>query len=106
LCSFRRFLHRRNRRELCLKRQGEEYRSGFLSSTTAFPGTRDLLFEMKSRRWREGLATTCDAAELAHYRKLVSADEVIDAVACGEDVPRGKPHPNLFRLALKRLGRR
>jgi len=34
----------------------------------------------------------------------VDANQAIDAVTCGEDVPRGKPHPDLFKLALKRLG--
>lgn len=91
-------------RKAIVKRQGEEYRTGFLSSARAFPQARDLLFEVKRRGWRVGLATTCDATELAYYRKLVDANKAIDAVACGEDVPRGKPHPDLFNLALKRLG--
>jgi HAD superfamily hydrolase (TIGR01509 family) len=91
-------------RRAIVKRQGEKYRAGFLSSATAFPRARDLLFEVKRRGSLVGLATTCDATELAYYRKLVDANQAIDAVTCGEDVPRGKPHPDLFKLALKRLG--
>jgi phosphoglycolate phosphatase-like HAD superfamily hydrolase len=91
-------------RSTIIRQQGAEYKAAFLPSTRAFPAVRELLVEVKSRGHRIGLATTCDASELQHYRALMAADDLIDAVVCGEDVQHGKPHPDLLNLILKRAG--
>ena len=83
--------------------QGERYRAKFLSKVRAFPGIAALLEAVKEADCRIGLATTCDAGELRHYESIIRAGERIDAVACGEDAKRGKPEPDLHRIALRRL---
>jgi phosphoglycolate phosphatase-like HAD superfamily hydrolase len=41
---------------------------------------------------------------LKHYRAVLGVDDLIDAIACGEDVGEGKPNPKLVSLAAQRLG--
>jgi HAD superfamily hydrolase (TIGR01549 family) len=87
-------------------RQAERYREEFLPKIQAVPGVRSLLKQLHRNGHRIALATACMSDELATYLDLTGAGEFIDIVACGDDGVRGKPHPDLFRLALGRLGAR
>jgi HAD superfamily hydrolase (TIGR01509 family) len=84
--------------------QGSSYRQTFLPTVNAFPGVRALLEKLRRAGHRIGLATAAQADELAVYLELTGAGEFVDVVACGDDKVRGKPHPDLFRLTLGRLG--
>jgi HAD superfamily hydrolase (TIGR01509 family) len=84
--------------------QGNSYRQTFLPTAYAFPGVRALLEKLRRAGHRIGLATAAQADELAVYLELTGAREFVDVVACGDDKVRGKPHPDLFRLTLGRLG--
>jgi HAD superfamily hydrolase (TIGR01509 family) len=84
--------------------QGSSYRQTFLPTAYAFPGVRALLEKLRRAGHRIGLATAAQADELAVYLELTGAREFVDVVACGDDKVRGKPHPDLFRLTLGRLG--
>lgn len=86
-----------------LTEQGRRYREKFLPTVRPLPGIRSLFEGTKELGWRIGLATTCQPDELAHYGSLVGSFDLMDAVACGEDTKRGKPHPDLFIVALQRL---
>jgi phosphoglycolate phosphatase-like HAD superfamily hydrolase len=83
--------------------QGACYREVFLPTVNAFPGVRQLFQDLKRNGYGVALATTCQGDELTAYLDLTGVAEFIDAVACGDDPVRGKPHPDLFRLALGRL---
>src|SRR5262249_50179908 len=84
--------------------QGQRYRTHYLDRARAFPAAGDLLRSAKARGHRIALATTCARDELRHYRKLIDADDAIDAVACGNDVAHDKPDPALLEVAMVRLG--
>jgi phosphoglycolate phosphatase-like HAD superfamily hydrolase len=86
--------------------QGLCYRDIFLPTVTAFPGVTRLLQELKRADYRVALATAAAGDELAAYLELTGVVEYIDAIASGDDPVRGKPHPDLFRLALGRLSAR
>lgn len=92
-----------NARKHILKAQGERYRAIYLPQVRAFPGVREVFAEIKARGARIALATDCQADELRRYRSLVNADNLIDAIACGDEVSRGKPDPELVLLALRDL---
>jgi phosphoglycolate phosphatase-like HAD superfamily hydrolase len=89
-----------------LKKQGQRYREKFLASVAPFPGIRGLFENIKQRGWRIGLATSCQPDELRHYDSIVNVCDLADAIACGQDVKRGKPYPDLHEAALQRLGTR
>lgn len=84
--------------------QGERYRAAYLRRVRAFPGVRTLFTAIRSCGGRIALATDCQSDELIIYRSLINADDLIEAVACGDDVSRGKPDPALVELALDHLG--
>jgi HAD superfamily hydrolase (TIGR01549 family) len=82
--------------------QGKRYREEYLPKVAAFPGVRDLFEAALAADYATALVTTCDKEELGHYLKLTGIADLVDVVACGEDVDRGKPHPDLISLALER----
>jgi phosphoglycolate phosphatase-like HAD superfamily hydrolase len=85
------------------KRQGEIYRSEFLPHVRSFPGVRKTIEALTKKGHRIGLATTCQSDELEVYLKVTHIGELVDAIACGDDKAKGKPHRDLFSLALSRL---
>ena len=58
----------------------------------------------RARGGRIALATDCKGPELSHYRSLLNVDDLIDGMACGDDIEHGKPNPRLIGLALGKLG--
>jgi HAD superfamily hydrolase (TIGR01509 family) len=93
-------------KETILKHQGNRYRDKFLSSVMPVAGIRPLFSALKQKGWSIALATSCQPDELRHYDSILKISDLADAVACGADAKRGKPHPDLYRIALQRLGMR
>jgi phosphoglycolate phosphatase-like HAD superfamily hydrolase len=91
-------------RKKILTAQGERYRAVYLPRVRAFPGVRAAFTAIKSRGGRIAFATDCQSDELKRYRSLMNVDDLIDAIACGDEVSKGKPDPALVELALHHLG--
>jgi phosphoglycolate phosphatase-like HAD superfamily hydrolase len=91
-------------RKQILTAQGERYRKVYLPRVRAFSGVRALFSAIKARGGHIALATDCKSDELKRYRSLIDVDDLIDAIACGDEVSRGKPDPALVELALDHLG--
>lgn len=96
-------LDKRARKKI-LSAQGERYRLHYLPGVRPFAGLRKAFTAIKARGGRIALATDCQSDELEHYRGLMNVDDLIDAIACGDDVSKGKPDPALVELALNHLG--
>jgi HAD superfamily hydrolase (TIGR01509 family) len=82
--------------------QGACYREHYLSAVRPFPDVRALLEQIRRNGALVAGATTCSRDELDHYMKVAEISDLVDHVACGEDVSREKPHPDLIQLALAR----
>src|SRR5258708_36447026 len=91
-------------RKKLLTAQGERYRAIYLPQVRASPGVRAAFTAIKSHGGRIALATDCQSDELQRYRSLMNVDDLIDAIACGDEVSKGKPDPALVELALRHLG--
>jgi phosphoglycolate phosphatase-like HAD superfamily hydrolase len=91
-------------RKKILTAQGERYRAVYLPQVRAFPGVRAVFTAIKSHGGCIALATDCQSDELKRYRRLMNVDDLIDAIACGDEVSKGKPDPALVELALHHLG--
>jgi phosphoglycolate phosphatase-like HAD superfamily hydrolase len=96
-------LDEKARKEI-LTAQGERYRAIYLPRVRAFPGVGAVFTAIKSKGGRIALATDCKADELKRYRNLINVDDLIDAIACGDEVSKGKPNPEVVELALHQLG--
>jgi HAD superfamily hydrolase (TIGR01549 family) len=84
--------------------QGERYRAEYLPQIHAFPGVRTLFETLHAAGYGRALVTSCTKDELAHYMKLTGIADLVGCIACGEEVDRQKPHPDLINLALKKAG--
>lgn len=91
-------------RKRILSVQGERYRAHYLPGVRPFADVRKAFMAIKARGGRIALATDCQSDELDHYRGLMDVDDLIDAIACGDEVSKGKPDPALVELALNHLG--
>lgn len=91
-------------RKRVLALRGKLYEANYLAGVKAFPGVRNVFEELRKDGGRIALATDCKDPELKHYLSLLDVADLIDAMACGDDVEHGKPDPRLVGLALKKLG--
>jgi HAD superfamily hydrolase (TIGR01509 family) len=82
---------------------GRRYEEFYLPKVKAFTGVRDVFEAIRSEGGTIALATDCKGAPLKHYLSLLAVDDLIDQVACGDDVEKGKPDPELVLLALEKL---
>jgi phosphoglycolate phosphatase-like HAD superfamily hydrolase len=90
-------------RKKVLEVRGRIYEEKYLKSVKPFIGVRDVFKDLTARGGRIALATDCKGPELKHYRSLLNVDDLIDAMACGDDVDHGKPDPRLVGFALRKL---
>jgi HAD superfamily hydrolase (TIGR01549 family) len=91
-------------RKRVLKAEGKNFEARYLGSVQAFKGIRPLFEAIKRTGGKIAIATDCTDPALRHYREVLGVDDLIDVIACGEDVKEGKPSPKLVRLAAERLG--
>jgi phosphoglycolate phosphatase-like HAD superfamily hydrolase len=83
--------------------QAKRYQALYLQDVRAFDGVRELFEELHAAGHQIGLGTSCSPPELAVYHSRMNVQHLVDAVACGGDTARGKPHPDLFELVLHKL---
>jgi HAD superfamily hydrolase (TIGR01509 family) len=86
-----------------LEAQGANYRRDYLRQAKPFPGVRDLFVTLKRTGFALGIATSCKQDELGYYDKAMGILCLVDAIACGDDARRGKPHPDLYAVAVQKL---
>jgi HAD superfamily hydrolase (TIGR01549 family) len=89
--------------DAALALQAKRYQDIYLPHIKPFEGVRELFEELRAAGHRIGLATSCSPPELAVYQSCMNVQHLVDAVACGGDTARGKPHPDLFELVLHKL---
>jgi phosphoglycolate phosphatase-like HAD superfamily hydrolase len=79
------------------------HREQFIDTVQPIPGTHELILEIKRLGIRVAAISSCQRDELLHYCKLMKAEGLFEALACGTDVSKQKAHLNLIDLALRRL---
>jgi HAD superfamily hydrolase (TIGR01509 family) len=84
-------------------RKNDLFRSR-LNDLRSFPGARELLRALKEAGKLLAFATGATKEELAHHLRLLDAEDLADATAYDREVQRGKPAPDIYRLAGQRLG--
>jgi phosphoglycolate phosphatase-like HAD superfamily hydrolase len=86
-----------------LAAQGHCYREQYIDAVQPIPGTHEFILEIKRLGIRVAAVSSCQRDELVHYCKLMKAEDLFDALACGADASKRKPRLDLIDLALKRL---
>lgn len=82
---------------------GAIYRS-LLAGVTPLPGLLRFLDLLEQRQVRIGLATSAPRDNVAPTLDALGITSRFAAITLGEEVPRGKPAPDIFLEAARRLG--
>lgn len=83
--------------------RAEHYRP-LMSDARVFPGAADLLRRCHDSGLAVVLASSSPQDELAELRKLIDADDALDAVTTADDAEQSKPEPDIFLVAMDRAG--
>lgn len=95
-----------------LEKRGEEidrwrsdlFKRKYLPRVRAFPRVRELFQELLRRKLRIALASSAKGDELARYKQVAGIDDLIETETSSDDAERSKPNPDIFAVALERLG--
>ena len=83
---------------------GAVFKAKHLEGVKPFPGAHDLLARTRSAGRRVVLASSASQGELEHYLDLLDARDLVDASTSIDDVGTSKPAPDIFAVALKKIG--
>jgi HAD superfamily hydrolase (TIGR01509 family) len=68
------------------------------------PGVMDWLSRLREQGFRQALATMAPAANVEVVVEVLGLHSLLDATAAAEDVASGKPAPDIFLEAARRIG--
>lgn len=83
--------------------RSDHYRR-LMGDARVFPGAAALLRRCHEAGLAVVLASSSPADELDELRRLIDADDAIDAVTTADDAERSKPAPDIFVVAMERAG--
>jgi len=86
-----------------VKRKNEVFASR-LADLRPFPKAQELLRRVKAAGILIAFATGATKRELEHHLRLLRAEHLADAAGYDREVARGKPAPDIYALAARRLG--
>jgi HAD superfamily hydrolase (TIGR01509 family) len=87
-----------------LQRETDEIFDDLLEThLQAMPGLHELLDHLDQKKIRRCVATSSTPTFAHKALGLVGALERVDFVMTAQDVPRGKPHPDIYLASAKRL---
>ena len=84
------------------RRKEDLFREIVSANFPAMDGARELIESLA--KWRIAVGSSAPKENVALVLDRLGVKDRIDAIVTGEDVTRGKPDPQVFRLAAERLG--
>lgn len=84
--------------------RGRILKEHYLPQVTAFPMVRELLERLRADGKQVVLASSAKADELETYKQVAQIEDLIDAETSSDDAERSKPHPDIFKAAMRQLG--
>jgi HAD superfamily hydrolase (TIGR01549 family) len=84
--------------------RSELFKREYLPKAKAFPRVRELFERIKQDGRKIALATTAKEEEIKIYKEMAGIDDLVDTVACSDDVKRSKPHRDICSAAVQKLG--
>jgi HAD superfamily hydrolase (TIGR01509 family) len=84
----------------------EEYtRKGLIDHAEVLPGAREFITGLKERGVRVAFASSAKQEEADRYIRMLDVGGQLDALVTAEDVDASKPAPDVFAVALGKLGK-
>ncbi len=84
--------------------RGPLFKKKYLSQVKPFPGVRELFEKIKGNGQRIAIASSAKGDELKVFEQIAKIDDLVDVETSSADAERSKPHPDIFEVALERLG--
>jgi HAD superfamily hydrolase (TIGR01509 family) len=81
----------------------ERMRAKYSERLPVRPGAVEAV-KLAATRYRVGLASGSPTALIQHVTQLTGLDQVFEVMVFGDDVPNGKPSPDIYLAALQVLG--
>jgi HAD superfamily hydrolase (TIGR01509 family) len=83
---------------------GEVFKAQSLKAMRPFPGAHELVARARAAGLKAAIASSASQGELDHYLDLLGIRDLVDAGTVSDDVETTKPAPDIFSVALERLG--
>jgi len=84
--------------------QGDIFMRDYFSQVRPFPKVRELFKAIHDADGKIALASSSDKKHLEQYETIAQLEGLIDECASGDDAKRTKPAPDIFQIAMQRLG--
>ncbi len=85
-------------------RKEELFRSVAAQRVEVLPGARELIADLTARGWALAIGSSAPAANVELVLDLLGVRDCFHALSTGDEVTRGKPHPDVFLIAARKLG--
>jgi len=82
----------------------EYYTNNHENELELYDGIKELLLELKEKEHLVALATNAYRGSTIESLTHLNIHEYFDGIACYDDVPNGKPHPDMLNKLLDELG--
>lgn len=79
-------------------------RQSYLKQFPAMPGAAQLIQNLHRAGYKVAIGSSAPFENVELAIQLLKVDSILDAVVSGSDVVRGKPDPEIFLTAAKRVG--
>ncbi len=79
------------------------YQENLLQKVQPFSQVKELFQAIKADGIRIVLASAARKETIAHYKKLLDIENLIDSATSTDDVDKSKPEPDIFQTALEKL---
>jgi HAD superfamily hydrolase (TIGR01549 family) len=84
--------------------QGNIFMREFFSQVRPFPKVRELFKAIHDADGKTALASSSDTRHVKQYETIAQLEGLVDECACADDAKRTKPAPDIFQVALQKLG--
>ncbi len=84
--------------------RGERFRSHYLPMVRPFSAVPDLLAKLRGSGLKIAVASSAKQNELERYLQIAGIERLVDVKTSADDAGQSKPAPDIFLVALKKLG--
>lgn len=84
--------------------QGNIFGREYFVQVRPFPKVRELFKAIHDADGRVALASSSDKKDIEKYETIAQLEGLVDECACADDAKRTKPAPDIFQVALQKLG--
>ena len=86
------------------ERRSQLFKREYLPRVRPFPKVRELFERIKAEGLRIALASSAKEEELKAYKKIADIADLVEEETSSDDADKSKPHPDIFKAALDKLG--